>query len=163
MKKRLFLLLAVIFIVSFVMGCAGERKGAGAVSEPEVSSKTADTATPIDKDKLDLNMAILESLLDSNFGSDYTLVYDEGGIIISYWKENAALTATRAKSGDSQAAETWGALADALKDMTAKINEILEESDLRGIKVAVQFFDENDKDHALLIAVDGKITYDASK
>ena len=163
MKKRLFVLFAVIFINGFVIGCGGKRKDVSAASSQASNLQTVVKETSIDTDMLDTVMAILDSMLNKYFGSDYTLVYDEDGLVISYWKEGARLTSTRAKAGDSDAVEQWGEMADALEEMCAQIHEILVKSDLGSVTAAVQFFDEKDKDHALIIVVDGKVTYDASK
>lgn len=163
MKKRLFVIFAVIFIIGFVIGCGGQRKDVSAASPQAADSQTTVKETSIDMDMLDATMAILDSMLKTYFGSDYTLVYDEGGLVISYWKEGARLTSTRAKAGHSDAVDQWGQMADALEEMCAQIHEILVKSDLGSVTAAVQFFDENDKDHALIIVVDGKVTFDASK
>lgn len=113
--------------------------------------------------KLDDTMSILKSILKSSFGSDYSLVYDQGGVTISLIKEDAALAAALAKKGNSEAEKTWGIFVDSMQEMSTKLQEILEQNGFSDMFVTAQLFDKEDKETALIIVVDGKVTYDASK
>ena len=159
MKKILISLLAAVFIISLTTGCSSEKKDSSTTSQLEANSQTTDNKPSIDKEKLDATMAVLDSIMESSFGSDYSIVYDEGGVIISISKEGAA----QAKSGNSVAVKEWGELVTSLQKLTTSLQEILEKSDLSGIPVTVQCFDTQDNNTAIAIAVDGEVTYDASK
>ncbi|MCR5335023.1 MAG: hypothetical protein K6E42_00550 [Synergistes sp.] len=162
MKKNFCLLLIVIFMISFTAGCSGYN--ASGAASPSVTNSQAATEKPsIDEEKLDTTMAILDAYLEETLGSDYSLVYDKGGIVISFWKEGAANAVFLAKNGHSEYAEAWGSLIDSMKELTNVLHDILEESDLKGIIVSVRCFDSDNKDTALAIAVDGKVTYNAAE
>ena len=163
MKKILISLLAAVFIISLTTGCSSEKKDSSTTSQLEANSQTTDNKPSLDKEKLDATMAVLDSIMESSFGSDYSIVYDEGGVIISISKEGAAQAAALAKSGNSVAVKEWGELVTSLQKLTTSLQEILEKSDLSGIPVTVQCFDTQDNNTAIAIAVDGEVTYDASK
>ena len=162
MRKRVFVLLTVIFIISSTIGC-GEKNDSGDISKSATSSRSAESESSIDMKKLDDTMSILKSILKSSFGSDYSLVYDQGGVTISLIKEDAALAAALAKKGNSEAEKTWGIFVDSMQEMSTKLQEILEQNGFSDMFVTVQLFDKEDKETALIIVVDGKVTYDASK
>lgn len=117
----------------------------------------------IDKEKLDETMMIADLLLKDGFDSDYSLVYDEGGVIISLCKENVAQTVAMAKSGDSEAIEVWGGLVESLQDLSTTLQDILEQNNINGIPVTVQLFDKENNNSASVLVVNGEVTYDASK
>ena len=162
MRKRVFALLTVIFIISSAIGC-GEKNDSGDISKSATSSQSAKSGSSIDMKKLDDTMSILESLLKSSFGSDYSLVYDQGGVTISLVKEEAALAAGLAKKGNSEGVKTWGIFVDSMQGLSTQLQEILEKNGISDMFVTVQLFDKEDKENALIIVVDGKVTYDASK
>ncbi len=163
MKKCVLLLLVSILIISFTTGCGGKRNDSSAASSQLTNSKTNNKLSASDKEKLDETMMIADLLLKDGFGSDYTLLYDEEGVTISLCKENVARTVALAKSGDSEAIEIWDGIVESLQDMSTTLQDILEQNNLNGIPVAVQFFDTENKNSASVIIVDGKVTYDASK
>lgn len=163
MKKKLALLFAVIFVIGFIMGCGGGKGDVSVASAPAAAPQTTEKETEIDMELLDATMAIVDALLKDKFGSNYSLFYDRGGVTISLWKEGAAQAASLAKIGNGEAAGLWGDMVDALQSLSGNLHEILVKSGLDGIPVAVRFFDTENKSSALVIAVDGEITYDASK
>ena len=162
MKKRVFVLLTVIFIISSTIGC-GEKNDSGDISKSATSSRSAESESSIDMKKLDDTMSILKSILKSSFGSDYSLVYDQGGVTISLIKEDAALAAALAKKGNNEGVKTWGIFVDSMQGLSTQLQEILKQNGFSDMFVTVQLFDKEDKETALIIVVDGKVTYDASK
>lgn len=140
-----------------------ERSDMSVTSSQLSASQTTDTMSAIDMEKLDEAMSITDLLLKTSLGSDYSLVYDQEGVIISFSKENAAQAATLAKNGNSKATELWGQIVEGMKSITTTLQDILEESDLGDIPVTVQCFDTENMNSALAIVVDGIVTYDASK
>ncbi len=161
MRKRVFLL-TVFFMISSIIGC-GETNNSSDISKPAVSSQSAESESSIDMKKLDDTMSIADSLLKSSFGSDYSLVYDQGGVTISVMKEGAAPAAALAKKGSNDAVNVWGQLVNDMQGLSAGLQRILEQDGFSDIPVTVQLFDKDDKDTALAIAVDGEVTHDASK
>ena len=162
MRKRVFVLLTVIFIISSTIGC-GERNDSSDISKSATSSQSAESKSSIDMKKLDDTMSILKSILKSSFGSDYSLVYDQGGVTISLIKEDAALAAALAKKGNNEGVKTWGIFVDSMQGLSTQLQEILKQNGFSDMFVTVQLFDKEDKETALIIVVDGKVTYDASK
>lgn len=128
----------------------------------ENTNETTDDSS-IDTKKLDDIIAVADSMLKSSFGSDYSLVYDQGGVTISFSKKDAALSVALAKIGSSEAVDQWGGIVEGMQTISTTLQDILEQNELSGIPVTVQCFDKEDKDSALAIVVDGKVTYDASK
>ena len=163
MKKCVLSLLVAILIISFTTGCGGKINDSSADSSHLSNSKTTDKMSAIDKEKLDETMMIADLLLKDGFDSDYSLVYDEGGVIISLCKENVAQTVAMAKSGDSEAIEVWGGLVESLQDLSTTLQDILEQNNINGIPVTVQLFDKENNNSASVLVVNGKVTYDASK
>ena len=162
MRKRVFVLLTVIFIISSTIGC-GEKNDSSDISRSAPSSQSAESESSIDMKKLDDTMSILNSILKSSFGSDYSLVYDQGGVTISLVKEDAALAAALAKKGNNEGVKTWGIFVDSMQGLSTQLQEILNQNGFSDMFVTVQLFDKEDKENALIIVVDGKVTYDASK
>ena len=162
MRKRVFVLLTVIFIISSTIGC-GEKNDSRDISRSAPSSQSAESESSIDMKKLDDTMSILNSILKSSFGSDYSLVYDQGGVTISLVKEDAALAAALAKKGNNEGVKTWGIFVDSMQGLSTQLQEILNQNGFSDMFVTVQLFDKEDKETALIIVVDGKVTYDASK
>ena len=162
MRKRVFVLLTVIFIISSTIGC-GEKNDSSDISRSAPSSQSAESESSIDMKKLDDTMSILKSILKSSFGSDYSLVYDQGGVTISLVKEDAALAAALAKKGNNEGVKTWGIFVDSMQGLSTQLQEILNQNGFSDMFVTVQLFDKEDKETALIIVVDGKVTYDASK
>ena len=162
MRKRVFVLLTVIFIISSTIGC-GEKNDSSDISKSAPSSQSAESESSIDMKKLDDTMSILKSILKSSFGSDYSLVYDQGGVTISLVKEDAALAAALAKKGNNEGVKTWGIFVDSMQGLSTQLQEILKQNGFSDMFVTVQLFDKEDKETALIIVVDGKVTYDASK
>ena len=162
MRKRVFVLLTVIFIISSTIGC-GEKNDSSDISKSAPSSQSAESESSIDMKKLDDTMSILKSILKSSFGSDYSLVYDQGGVTISLIKEDAALAAALAKKGNNEGVKTWGIFVDSMQGLSTQLQEILKQNGFSDMFVTVQLFDKEDKETALIIVVDGKVTYDASK
>ena len=162
MRKRVFVLLTVIFIISSTIGC-GEKNDSSDISKSATSSRSAESESSIDMKKLDDTMSILKSILKSSFGSDYSLVYDQGGVTISLVKEDAALAAALAKKGNNEGVKTWGIFVDSMQGLSTQLQEILNQNGFSDMFVTVQLFDKEDKETALIIVVDGKVTYDASK
>ena len=162
MRKRVFVLLTVIFIISSTIGC-GEKNDSSDISKSAPSSQSAESESSIDMKKLDDTMSILKSILKSSFGSDYSLVYDEVGLTISLVKEDAALAAALAKKGNNEGVKTWGIFVDSMQGLSTQLQEILKQNGFSDMFVTVQLFDKEDKETALIIVVDGKVTYDASK
>ena len=162
MRKRVFVLLTVIFIISSTIGC-GEKNDSSDISKSAPSSQSAESESSIDMKKLDDTMSILKSILKSSFGSDYSLVYDQGGVTISLIKEDAALAAALAKKGNNEGVKTWGIFVDSMQGLSTQLQEILNQNGFSDMFVTVQLFDKEDKETALIIVVDGKVTYDASK
>lgn len=162
MKKRWGLLLVAILAICSTIGCGG-KTDSSAVSPAGSNSQTTNQESAVDMKKLDETMIITEALLKNTFGSDYGLFYDQGGVVISLWHENSAETVSRAKKGDSSSAEIWSHMVETLQDLTTQMQEILKKYGISGIPVTVQYFDEQDKNTALCIVVDGEVTHDASK
>ena len=163
MKKKMVLLIAVTVIISIATGCGSGKGDSSIASVPANNSESVDTESSVDMKKLEEAMTIADAILKSVFGSDYSLVYDQGGVIISFQKENAANAVARVKNGDRQAVDFWEQMLEAMQSVSTKLQEILEQYGISGIPVTVQCFDKQDKDTALGIVVDGKVTYDASK
>lgn len=162
MRKRVFVLLTVIFIISSTIGC-GEKNDSSDISRSAPSSQSAESESSIDMKKLDDTMSILKAILKDSFGSDYSLVYDQGGVTISLVKEDAALAAALAKKGNNEGVKTWGIFVDSMQGLSTQLQEILNQNGFSDMFVTVQLFDKEDKETALIIVVDGKVTYDASK
>ena len=173
-----------ILVTLLLCGCGGKKVESSvepststvepSTSTAELSTSTAELSTStglytteeastIDTEKLDASMALLEVILKENFGTDYSLVYDQGGVVVSFSKEGAEQAVLLAKSGNSEAAKQWGQLVEAMQSMSTTLQNILEKSDCSGIPVTIQCFDKQNTKTALAIVVDGKITYDASK
>lgn len=163
MKKRWISLILVVLTICFTVGCGGGKKATGVTSQAESNSQMIDKESAVDMKKLDETMIITEALLKNTFGSDYSLVYDQGGVVISFWHENMAQTVSFAKRGESNSVEVWNKMVENMQGLTTKMQEILEQYGISGIPVTAQYFDEKDKNTALCIVVDGKVTYDASK
>ena len=139
------------------------KNDSGDISKSATSSQSAESESSIDMKKLDDTMSILKSILKSSFGSDYSLVYDQGGVTISLVKEDAALAAALAKKGNNEGVKTWGIFVDSMQGLSTQLQEILNQNGFSDMFVTVQLFDKEDKETALIIVVDGKVTYDASK
>ena len=162
MRKRVFVLFTVIFIISSTIGCGGKNDSSD-ISKPAAGSQSAESESSIDMKKLDDTMSILNAILEDSFGSDYSLVYDQGGVTISFMKEDAALAASLAKKGNNEAVKTWGIFVNNMQGVSTQLQEILEQNGFSDMYVTVQLFDKKEKDTALILVVDGKVTYDASK
>lgn len=108
-------------------------------------------------------VAKMKDALQSSFGENYKLEYDETGVTITIWSENINAGAALVISGDNDAAAAWDTVVQNQLAAYESMASMLKETGHDNVALMYLIANAENKDNCLLMIADGAIAYDVTK
>ncbi len=128
-----------------------EAAKATAKTPEEIAKAQENAATYVDA---------METILKQQYGDQYTIVGDETGCLISFWKDGLGDAADQARAGDAATEQTWKELKSSIQGLSQTAYDQYCSSVSEDGHVMLNLVDDRNHDKILLMFEDGKCHMD---